>query len=134
MTTYESNAAVKSGYYFNTATMALIPVERDGGRLPNEKGSWIAVPTAAALLLTPLLGAMFAFFLPALGFLLLGQATGKRFAAAFASGAGEIVTPGYAPGMAHLTGKEAGEAKREGEAKATPALEKIEQEIEQKRK
>jgi len=134
MTTYESNAAVKSGYYFNPISMSLVPVERDGGRLPNEKGNWIAIPTVAALLLTPVLGAMFAFFLPALGFILLAEAAGKKMVGAFATGAGEMVVPGYAPGMAHLTGKEASEAKKEGEVVAAPELEKLEKEIEEKRK
>lgn len=132
MTKFESNAAVKSGYYFNPATLSLVPVERDGARLPNEKGSWIAVPTVAALALTPLLGAMFAFFLPALGFLLLAEATGKRIAGAFSTSAGTLVAPGYAPGMAHLTGK-GGEEKHEGEAKPAPELDQLAKEIEEKR-
>jgi hypothetical protein len=134
MTKFESNATVKSGYYFNPVTLNLVPVERDGGRLPNEKGIWIAVPTIAALALTPVLGAMFAFFLPALGFILLAEASGKKLAGAFSTSAGTIVSPGYAPGMAHLTGKEAGEAKKDGEAKAVPELEKLAQEIAEKRK
>jgi hypothetical protein len=134
MTTYESNAAVKSGYYFNPASMSLVPVERDGGRLPNEKGSWIAVPTVAALALTPLLGALFAFFLPALGFILVAEAAGKKIAGTFATTAGEIVVPGYAPGMAHLTGKEASEAKKEGETSNAPALDALAKEIDAKRK
>ena len=134
MTTFESNAAVKSGYYFNPVTMNLLPVERDGGRLPNEKGSWIAVPTVLALALTPILGAAFLMFLPMIGFVLCAEAAGKKIAGAFASSAGDLVAPGYAPGMAHLTGKEASEAKKEGEAKAAPELEKLQKEIEEKRK
>ena len=133
MTRFESNASVKSGYYFNPVTLSLIPVSRDGERLPNEKGSWYAVPTFLALALVPLLGAMFAFFLPALGFLLTAQAAVVKVTGMARGGAGELMAPGYAPGMAHLTGKP-GEAKQEGEAKATPELEKLAAEIEQKRK
>jgi len=134
MTTFESNAAVKSGYYFNPITMNLLPVERDGGRLPNEKGKWIAVPTFLALALTPILGALFLMFLPMIGFVLCAEAAGKKIAGVFATSAGDLVAPGYAPGMAHLTGKEASEAKKDGEAKAAPELEKLEKEIEEKRK
>jgi hypothetical protein len=134
MTTFESNAAVKSGYYFNPITMNLLPVERDGGRLPNEKGKWVAVPTVLALGLTPILGALFLMFLPMIGFVLCAEAAGKKIAGVFATSAGDLVAPGYAPGMAHLTGKEASEAKKEGEAKAAPELEKLEKEIEEKRK
>jgi hypothetical protein len=134
MTTFESNAAVKSGYYFNPVTMNLLPVERDGGRLPNEKGSWIAVPTFLALALTPILGAAFLMFLPMIGFVLCAEAAGKKIAGVFATSAGNLVAPGYAPGMAHLTGKAADEKKAEGEAKAAPELEKLQKEIEEKRK
>jgi hypothetical protein len=134
MTTFQSNAAVMSGYYFNPTSMGLVPVERDGGRLPNEKGSWIAVPTVAALLLTPVLGALFAFFLPAMGFIALAEAAGKRIAGAFSTSAATIVAPGYAPGMAHLTGKEAGAEQKTGEVAAAPELEKLANEIEAQRK
>ena len=133
MTTFESNAAVKSGYYFNPVTMNLLPVERDGGRLPNEKGSWIAVPTFLALALTPILGAAFLMFLPMIGFVLCAEAAGKKIAGAFATSAGDLVAPGYAPGMAHLTGKEASAEKKAEEAKAAPELEKLQKEIEEKR-
>ena len=134
MTSFERNAAVKSGYYFNPVTMNVVPVARDGERLPNEKGTWIAIPTIGALALTPILGALFLMFLPMIGFVLSAEAAGKKLAGAFSSGAGELVVPGYAPGMAHLTGKEVSEAKKEGEVKAAPELEQLEKEIEEKRK
>jgi hypothetical protein len=135
MTTYESNAAVKSSYYFNPVTMNIVPIARDGERLPNEKGTWIAIPTFAALALTPVLGALFLMFLPMIGFVLCAEAAGKKVAGAFASSAGELVAPGYAPGMAHLTGKAAEEKKPEGEATAAvPELEKLAKEIEAARK
>ncbi|HSN16318.1 MAG TPA: hypothetical protein VLT61_16915 [Anaeromyxobacteraceae bacterium] len=134
MTRFESNATVKSGYYFNPIAMKIVPVARDGERLPNEKGSWLAIPTVAALALTPLLGALFLMFLPMIGFVLFAHAAGVKVASLFKGGAGELVVPGYAPGMAHLTGKEAGAEKKEGEAKAAPELEKLSKEIEDKRR
>ncbi len=134
MTRYESNATVKSGYYFNPITMSIVPVSRDGERLPNEKGTWFAIPWVAALALTPLLGALFLMFLPMIGFVLFAQAAGVKVAGVFRGGAGELVVPGYAPGMAHLTGKEATGEKKEGEVKPAPELEKLQKEIEEKRK
>jgi len=133
MTKFESNAAVKSGYYFNPVTLNCVPVQRDGERLPNEKGSWIAIPTFAAIAIVPLLGSMFAVFLPAIGFILTAHALVVKVTGLGKVGAGELMAPGYAPGMAHLTGK-AGEEKKAGEAKATPELEKLAKEIEEKRK
>lgn len=135
MTRFESNAAVKSGYYFNPITMSVAPVARDGERLPNERGSWIAVPTVAALALTPILGALFLMFLPVIGFVLFANAAAAKVVAVSRGGAGELamtMTPGWRPGEAHLTGK-AGE-KGEGEKKGTAALEKLEKEIEEKRR
>ena len=134
MTKFESNAAVKSGYYFNPVAMIVLPVQRDGERLPNEKGYWLAIPTVAALAVVPLLGSLFAFFLPAIGFLLTAQAAVVKVTGIGRAGAGELMAPGYAPGMAHLTGKGAGEAKKAGEAKADSELEKLEKEIAEKRK
>ena len=113
-------------------TLSLIPVARDGERLPNEKGSWFFVPTFLALAMVPLLGAMFAFFLPALGFILTAQAAVVKVTGVASSGAGELMAPGYAPGMAHLTGKGAGE--KASDAKAEPELEKLAREIAEKRK
>jgi succinate dehydrogenase/fumarate reductase flavoprotein subunit len=139
MTRYESNAAVKSGYYFNPVTMSVVPVARDGERLPNEKGIWISVPTFAALALTPILGALFLMFLPMIGFVLCGEAAGKKLVGAIRGGAGELaatMAPGMLPGEAHLTGKGADEDAKAKEAAAPEAerLAKLEQEISEKRK
>ena len=77
MTSYERNTAVKSGYYFNAAALSIALVERDGGRLPNEKGRWIAIPALAALALSPFLGALFLMTLPPLGYALTVEAAGR---------------------------------------------------------
>ena len=61
-------AAVHGGYYFNPARWAIEVVERDGMRLPEGKGTWRRIPAAAALALTPILGAMFLVALPFIGF------------------------------------------------------------------
>jgi len=138
MTRYESNATVKSGYYFNPITMNVVPVARDGERLPNEKGTWFAIPTVAALALTPILGALFLMFLPAIGFVLVAEAAGKRIAGAFSASAGELaatMAPGWVPGEAHLTGKAADEKKaKESANPQDERLAAIEKEIEAKRK
>ena len=139
MTKFESNAAVKSGYYFNPVTMNIVPVARDGERLPNEKGTWLAIPTFAALALTPLLGALFLMFLPMIGFVLCGEAAGKKLAGAVRGGAGELaatMAPGMLPGEAHLTGKGADKDAKALETAAPEAerLATLEKEISEKRK
>jgi len=136
MTKFESNASVKAGYYVNPLIMNVTLVERDGGRLPNEKGTWIAIPAMAALALTPLFGALFLMFLPMIGFILTAEAAAKKVAALATGASGELaatMAPGWVPGEAHLTGK-AGEEKKAGEGSAAPTLEQLEKEIAEKRK
>ena len=141
MATVNGGTSVKSGYYWNPKHWTLLPVANDGDVLaasPSEK--FLRVPLPVALALVPLMGALFVFFLPALGFILLAQAMGMKLAGLFKRSAGELaatITPGWQPGEAHLTGKR---AEKEGaEEKGPPApgegsrLEKLEREIEEKR-
>ena len=64
----QGGAAVHGGYYLNASRWAIEVVERDGMRLPEGAGLWRRIPTAAALALTPVLGAMFLVALPFIGF------------------------------------------------------------------
>ncbi len=144
MATVKGGSRVRSGYYWNPRHWTLIPVAHDGEILaggPEEK--FLRVPLPLALALVPLMGALFVFFLPALGFILLAQAMGLKLAGLFKRSAQELaatVTPGWQPGEAHLTGKRAEKQGAEkGGAERPPAggeassLEKLEREIEEKR-
>lgn len=111
-TTFQGNQAVQSGYYLNASRWAIEPVAEDGGRLPAGPGRWRRVPTAAALLATPLLGLAFLMFLPFVGFALVAQAAlapVARFFREAAVGLAAAMSPGYAVGAAHLTGQPAAE-------------------------
>jgi hypothetical protein len=84
----------------------------------------------------PIFGALFLVFLPVIGFGLLAKSLARRVVGGVKSGAEELaanVTPGWAPGAAHFTGKP-GEEKQEGEAKGAPELERLAKEIDEKRK
>ncbi|MCM2333423.1 MAG: hypothetical protein NDI82_05690 [Anaeromyxobacteraceae bacterium] len=106
-TTHAGSQAVPSGYYLNASRWAIEPVAEDGGRLPAGPGRWRRIPTAAALLATPLLGLAFLVFLPFIGFALTAQAAlgpvGRFFQEA-AVGLTAAMSPGHAVGAAHLTG------------------------------
>ncbi len=107
MTRIEAGTAAKAGYYFNPRSWEVHPVAVNGERLPGE-GTWIAVPTVAALILSPLLGLAFLMFLPFIGFYLTLEAALRPVLRAFRHGAGELaatMSPGWLPGEAHLTGK-----------------------------
>ena len=74
MTTYESGATVHGGFYCNPSSWTIVAVANDGERLGAARGRWVRVPAAAALLLAPVLGAMFLMFLPLVGIVLAARA------------------------------------------------------------
>jgi hypothetical protein len=130
MTTYESGAAVKSGYYLNAKRWHLEPIAKDGDRLPAGEGSWLKVNTAVALMLVPVLGATFLMSLPVIGFAVFGRAVAGKALATFTRSAEDLastVSPGWAAGEAHLGGKP-GEEKA-SEPKASKELDALEKEI-----
>ncbi|MFL5271518.1 MAG: hypothetical protein ACJ79E_05605, partial [Anaeromyxobacteraceae bacterium] len=102
----------------------------------NEK--YLRIPLLLAFALAPLMGAAFLVFLPFIGFYLALQAAFRLAARLFHRSATEVaatMSPGWAPGEAHLTG---GRPEGEGvEEKGPPAgseeLEKIEREVEARR-
>ncbi len=137
-TTYEGGAAVLSGYYFNPAQWHIEPIARDGGRLPDGRGRWMRIPTAAALALVPVLGAAFIMFLPLIGFLLVLRALAEPVLEIFRSSATEMaatVSPGWQPGEAYFTGKrpERAGAEQRGAPAVDERLEALAREIEARR-
>ena len=134
---YTGGCEVKSGYYWCPRSWKVEVVPPEGGRLPGPGGvRYVKVPFPLLFVVVPVLGALFLMFLPVIGFALLAQGLVKRIIGGVKTSAEDLaanVTPGWAPGAAHLTGKP-GEEKKEGEEKAHPGLEKLEKEIEEKRK
>ncbi len=140
MTKLDAGSQAKAGYYFNPRSWEVHPVPADGERLPGEAGQhWIAIPTVAALVLTPLLGLTFLMFLPFIGFYLTIEAALRPLLRVFQHEAAELVatmSPGWQPGESHLTGKrpEQEEAKKvEGQGPPSDDLEKLAREIEARR-
>ena len=109
-TTYQSKQGVPSGYYFNASRWAIEPVAEDGAALPAGPGCWLRLPTAVALLATPVLGLAFLVFLPFIGFALTAQAAIAPVARLFqgaTEGLAATFSPSYAVGASHLTGQDA---------------------------
>ena len=133
MTTFSGNQQVKSGYYFSTNTLSVEVIGEEGGRLPGAATTrYVSVPFPALFLIIPVVGLAFLIFLPLVGFGLIGYALVQRVtghvakeATAFAA----TVAPPQATGAAYLGGREA-EKKNE---KVGPELEKLEQEVSDKR-
>ena len=134
MTKLNAGTPVKRGYYFSMKNWSVNPVEKDGTILQGEAGEkFIPVPLPVAVMLAPVIGAVFLMFMPFIGFYLVGQRALQPVARMFKKSTTEIaasMSPGLQPGTAHLTGR-AGEKKaEEGESKE---LSSLEQEIAAKR-
>ena len=137
MTTFNGGNSVPGGYYLSKSNWEIFPIARDGERLPGPASEhYVKVPTAAAFLVTPVLGGLMVVFLPFIGLYLTAKAAMSPIAGMFRGSAKDLaatVTPGWAPGAAHLTGK-ASEAKPGDEAKAGEAkLDDLAKEVEEKR-
>ena len=138
-TTYESGSAVMSGYYLNTSSWHVEPVASDGARLPAGRGGWMRVPTAAALLLGPVLGAAFLLFLPLVGFLVVFRVLAAPMVKAFNTSATDLATTvsgAWQPGEAHFTGKRSENAgvEEKGPTASGDALEALAAQIERMRR
>ncbi len=138
-TTYESGSAVLSGYYFNPTGWHVEPIPSDGDRLPAGRGSWMRLPTAAALLLVPVLGAAFLIFLPLIGFVVALQALAAPIVKMFHGSATDLaatLSTGWQPGEAHFTGKRSENAgvEEKGPSASGDALEALAAEIERRRR
>lgn len=99
-TTSAGNLAAASGIYFEASSWRLVPVANDGDRLP--AGTYHRLPTALALLATPVLGLAFLLFLPLIGFVVSLQAAVQAalpapLAAAPAGGLAAAATARFTP-------------------------------------
>ncbi len=131
-------SAVQGGYYLSKSNWEIFPIARDGERLPGPASEhYVKVPTAAAFTVLPVLGGLMVVFLPFIGLYLTAKAALRPVTGMFQRSAQDLaatVTPGWAPGAAHFTGKATDDKKGEGESKAAEqALEDLKKEIDEKR-
>jgi hypothetical protein len=138
MKTINGGSAVQGGYYLSKSNWEIFPIARDGQKLPGAASEhYVQVPTAAALALMPVLGGLMVVFLPFIGLYLTAKTVAGGVTGVFHRSAQDLaatVTPGWAPGAAHLTGKATDEKKAE-EAKVEDAkLAELAKEVEEKRK
>ena len=66
-----AGSTVRGGFYVNWDKLDLVVVGAKEGPLPGEEGRYSKVPAVAALLLAPLLGALFVAVAPCLGLIRL---------------------------------------------------------------
>lgn len=109
MTKRLGGTAAKSGFYWNLGQWELTMVPKQGGILPGGVSDrYLRVPVLGLLVLAPMMGAVYAFFLPFIGFALLFSFLAKKaFGATRAGVAGVAATmgPSWRPGEAYLAEK-----------------------------
>jgi hypothetical protein len=133
MTTTSGGSAAKSGYYLSRANWEIVPVRHDGERLPGGSADhFVKVPLAVVFTVMPVLGGLMVVFLPFIGLALVAKQMAKPLAGLFHRSAQDLaatVTPGWAPGAAHFTGK----SSDEGRAGANDRLDRLASEINERR-
>lgn len=79
MLRYNGGEHAKAGFYWNLREWDAHIVPREGGPLPGtDETRFVRLPLLAVLVLAPLMGAIYAFFLPFIGFaMVLGYLAGR---------------------------------------------------------
>lgn len=127
---------VKAGFFFNLDSWEISTITgREGGILDGEPTArFLRVPVLAMLLLAPLMGALFAMFLPFIGIFLMAQFLadkawhGVRYVAHALVGS---LGPAWQPSAAHLAGTPDEDVKKgpDPTRAAETSLDALEQEI-----
>ena len=134
MATFTGNSSVSPGYYLSTKTFAIEVIGEEGGTLPGPAAAkYVAVPFPLLFAVVPVVGLAFLMFLPAIGFALFGKAVVMKVTGQMAEGASSLaatVAPDLATGAAYMAGQE---GKEKAADQVTPEIEKLEQEIKEKR-
>lgn len=109
MSKHTGGTEVKAGFYWNLRKWEMVTLSGEGGTLPGTAADrYLKVPIVAFLFVAPVMGGLYAFFLPFIGFAVLFAFLGRKAGAAGRAAllrVGGLVAPQWQPGEAHLAGK-----------------------------
>jgi len=109
MTKRTGGTAAKNGFYWNLAKWEMTMVPKQGGILPGGVDDrYLRVPVLGLLVVAPLMGAVYAMFLPFIGFAMFFTFLGKKALSMGRSGAVDVaatMTPTWRAGEAYLAEK-----------------------------
>jgi hypothetical protein len=113
---------VKTGFYWSPKAWEMAMIPAGGGMLPGSpEHEFLRVPTLLFLALAPIMGACYVFFLPFVGFVLVGNWAARK-AGVLAKDAFMLVavavSPKWAPGEAYLAGRRRDREVRKAERQA----------------
>ena len=104
---------VKAGTYWNLANGNRVQMEQEGTLPGSGTTRYIKAPVAVMLMAAPVIGLVFAVFLPFIGIAMTLKVIGQKLVESVASAAAGSVSFGWRPIEAYLAGR-----KRKKEARA----------------
>ena len=110
---YKGGHKVETGTYWDTSTGERVDVQKEQALPGNDHTIYIKAKSGLVLIAGPILGLVFAIFLPFIGIVMtLGQA-GRKVADSAIGHAAQSVSFGWRPIEAYLTGRKKGKEDRE---------------------
>jgi hypothetical protein len=111
MSKHTGGTEVKAGFYWNLRKWEMVTLSGNGGTLPGTREDrYLKVPIVAFLFIAPVMGGLYALFLPFIGFAMVFAFLGRKAGAAGRAAVariGGLVSPEWRPGEAYLAGKRA---------------------------
>lgn len=133
----QGGAQVKGGYYWHAQKWEIVPIRGEAGQLPGSaQDQYLALPVPMLLVVAPMIGLAYAFFLPAAGFALAGYALAKKVGLLGSAAVDEAVAtmaPSLRPGEAYFAGKPEEKAGQAPEKVKSAELDALEAEVESKK-
>ena len=121
MKAYKGGETVGKGTYWNLSTMERMDVETEGTLPGNRSERFFRMSAAGILVLGPVLGLVYAMFLPFIGIAMTLKLGGEKIAARVLEPALSASTFGWRPAESYLSGKKkASRARKEEEKKEDP--------------
>jgi hypothetical protein len=96
---------VAAGTYWNLANGNRVDMEQEGALPGDGKARYIKAPVAVMLMAAPVIGLVFAIFLPFIGIAMTLNLIGKKLADGVASAAAGSMSFGWRPIEAYLAGR-----------------------------
>ena len=119
MLKYNGGSRVGKGTYWNLTNGERIDI-RDEGILPGEaKKAYYRMPAAAIIVAGPVLGLMYALFLPFIGIAMLVKLVGQKAGGGVMEMVHGSASFGWRPSESYLAGKKTKEAKKDEASKDT---------------
>jgi hypothetical protein len=117
MLKHNGGEKVGKGTYWNLTNGERIDINTEGTLPGDAKKTYYRMPAAAIIVAGPVLGLMYAAFLPFIGIAMLVKLVGQKIGGEVMEMAHGSATFGWAPSASYLTGRKRKGAKKEEVAK-----------------